>query len=470
MRTIICGFVLLMTSLAWPADDGLVAHWRFDTVGPQVADLSGHGHTATLTGGEVLTDGERRFLHMDGNARIEVPSAPDLCLRRGFTIEMRVRPSDLSDGRLLAFKDNEYLLRIDWPKENRRLSWFVNLGEGWEPRASSFEPAPGNWYHLAAVWDGLQLTLWVNGLPYTQTRVGDPPPATSNPLLICSNAGYGKGLVGDLEYARVYSRALSTAEVIKAAYGGAGKPLSPPCATARFDFTQGLSGWTAREGATVKPSATGLAINSGSPFAGIMHDHLDVDVSKLDFLTMRLAVSQGSTGTLIFVTSSGAGRVPFAVQADGQPHTILLEPWEHPGWGGRLMLLGLIPSEQAGATASLQYVRVTAEPEGEGELTLKQLTTEATLPRAGRQEEIAVQVGNVGGPAREVKVTLQAPKGVALLTPATQTVPALAYRQQQELAWTVRAAQPVTGSFVATASAPQTNRATLSTPSASSQR
>ncbi len=462
MRYLIAGLLLLLVGLAWPADDGLVGHWRFDSAGPQVADLSGKGHTATLTGGQVLTDGARRFLHMDGNTRLEVPSAPDLCLRRGFAIEMRVRIADLSDGRLLAFKDNEYLLRVDWPVESQALSWFVNLGQGWEPRASAFKPALNNWYHLAAVWDGLQLTLWVNGLPYTRTRTGDAPPPTNNPLLICSTSGFGKGLVGDLEYAKVYNRALNTAEIIKAAYGADGKPLSPPTAQSRFDFTKGPQGWQAREGATVKPVASGLAVTCASPFAGIMHDNLDVDVSKLDYLSLRMAVDQGSTATLVFVTSQGAGRAPFAIQADGRPHTYVMEPWERPGWGGKLMLLGLIPSEQVGATGTVQYVRVTPEPEGEGELALSGLTTDATLPRAGRAEKVAVKLTNSGGPAQGVKVTLQAPRGVELLGPATQAVPTLAYRQERELVWPVRVKQPLCADFTVTAAGAPTNRAALS--------
>lgn len=461
VRYWLVGLVLVVAGGAFAADDGLVASWRFDAAGPQVADLSGHGHAATLTGGQVVTEGDRRFLHMDGNTRIEVPAAPDLCLRRGFSIDLRVRFADITDGRALAFKDNEYLLRADWPTESQQLSWFINLGEGWEPRASAFKPSLNEWYHIAAVWDGLQLTLWVNGLPYVKARQGDAPPATNNPLLLCSNSGFGRGLVGDLEYARVHSRALTTAEIIKAAYGADGKPLSPLTTDARFDFTKGAGGFLAREGATAKPSPTGLAVTCASPFAGVMHDHLDVEVSKLDYLAVRMTADQGTTGTMIYVTSMGAGRIPFAVKADGQPHTYLMEPWERPGWGGKLMLLGIIPSEQVGSTATLQYVRATAEPEGEGELSLSCLTTDATLPRATRPEKVSVKLANSGGPAQAIKVTLQAPKGVEVLGPTTQTVAKLAYTQSQLLVWPVRAKQAVNGQFTVTAAGTQTNRATL---------
>ena len=42
-------------------------------------------------------------------------------------------PSDLSDGRNIVFKDEEYALRIDWPPEGSRISFYV-YGDGqWEP-------------------------------------------------------------------------------------------------------------------------------------------------------------------------------------------------------------------------------------------------------------------------------------------------------------------------------------------------
>ena len=205
----------------------------------------------------------------------------------------------------------------------------------------------------------------------------------------------------------------------------------------------------------------GLAVTCASPFAGIMHDNLDVDVSKLDYLTVRMAADKGSTATLIFVTSQGAGRAPFAIQGDGQPHTYLLEPWERAGWGGKLMLLGLIPSEQVGATATVRYIRATAEPEGEGELGLQGLTTDATLPRTGRTEKVTVKLTNSGGPAQGIQVTLRAPKGVELLASATQLVPKLAYLQERELVWPVRAKQAGSVGFTVTAAGAQTNRPAL---------
>ncbi|MEN6403000.1 MAG: LamG-like jellyroll fold domain-containing protein [Armatimonadia bacterium] len=461
-RLVLLVSCILICAMTFAAEPGLVGHWRFDAPGPQVPDLSGKGHPATLAGGEIMTDGDRRFLHMDGQTRLEVPSAPEFNVRPGFSIETRLRPTDLRDGRLLVFKDNEYLLRIDWPVEGSRLSWFVHEADGWEPRASAPAPVEGQWLHVVAIWDGLRLTLWVNGLPYTQTKQEAPPQATTNPLVIASTTNYGAGLIGDLEYVKIYNRALTTTEVIKAAYGTGGGPLSPLTAQAGFDFTKGLGGWLARDGqARVTPA--GVSLKTSAPSTSLLHDNLNADISRLDYLTLRMTADQGSTATLVFVTSAGAGRVPLPIQADGKPHTYLLEPWQTPGWGGKLMMLGLLPSDALGATATIRYLKVTAEPEGEGELLLEGLNSDTTLPRVGRPEKLTLRLRNTGGPAKAVKVTLQAPKGVTLQGPATQTLPALAYGQQQELTWTVQARQAGMGDFRATATGQGTNTAALTT-------
>jgi hypothetical protein len=458
MRIIVClGLALLVSAAAWAptADDGLVAYWRFDTAGPQAQDLSGEGHVAAVSGGQVLTENGWSFLRMDGRTRVEIPSTPDLNLRRGFSLEARIRPTDLSDGRTVVFKNDEYMLRIDWPKETGRLSFFVHVGDAWEPRVSAFKPQENVWLHVVAVWDGTQSVLWVNGLPHQVTRFGDPPPATNNPVHIGSSVGFGAGFVGDIEYVKLYSRALTSSEVIEAAYGIGGKAAQPPSSEAAFDFLGDLHGWEGREGAEAAASQDGLVVKSAMPGSLVMHDHLDVDVSKKDFLSVRMAVDKGSRGTIVFATTKGAARIPFQTYADGRMHTYVLEPWQHVGWGDRLLALGVVPGDVEGSTARIRYVRLTEEPTGEGEVRLQSLYTDSVLPRANRPEKITARLANAGGPASKVKVILRAPQGVTLASPAAQSIASLGYLQEKEATWVVKARSPMSGRFTAEVSGPQ---------------
>jgi hypothetical protein len=457
-------FALLISAAARApsADDGLVASWRFDKAAAQAQDLTGKGHAAAVTGGQVVTEDGRTFLRMDGKTRIDIPSSPDLNLRRGFSLEARVRPTDLSDGRNIFFKLDEYMVRIDWPKETSHLSFFVHQGGEWEPRVSAAKPIEGRWLHIVAVWDGTQEVLWVNGLPHALQRIGDAPPATNNPLCIGSSVGFGAGFIGDIEYAKVYDRALTSSEVLSAAYGLGEKPRSSASTESSFDFRTGPHGWAGREGAEASTSADGLLVKAPMPDSLLLHDHLDVDVAKRDFVTVRMAVDKGSRGTLVFATTAGASRVPFQTYADGRMHTYVLEAWQHVGWGGKLLALGVVPAEVEQSTARLQYVRVTEEPSGEGEVVLQRLFTDSVLPRAGRSEKILARLTNSGGPASKVKVTLRVPDGFTLTGPATQTSPSLGYLQSKEITWVVRSASPRSGRFIADVSGPQIASASLS--------
>ncbi len=455
--------LLCWTVAAWSADEGLVGYWRFDQPGPVVADLSGRGHTGRVLGGHVITEGDRAFLRLDGTGRVEVPSAPELRAGRAFSIETRLRPADLSDGRGIVAKRDEFVLRLDWPVEGSQLSFFVRDKEGWEPRVSAYKLPVGNWYHVVASWDGNQLMLWVNGLPYAQSRRYEAPAATDGPLVIGAGEGLASGFVGDIEYVKLYTRALTTSEVIQAAYGISADQVGGGEDVRAFDFRQGAHGWSGCQGTAAAPAADGLQVKGEMPGGVVLRDRLAVPVAQLDYVALRMAVDRGNSADLIFITDQGASRVRFPIRADGRPHNYVLEPWQHLGWDGKLLALGVAPSDAAGAEARLESLVVSAEPTGGGEVEVLSLATDTTLPRAERLERLTARFTNTAGPVTGLQLRLRVPEGVALLGPETQAVLALDYRQTGEVTWTVRATRPLSGSFRVKASGPGLIRSHLDT-------
>ena len=429
------------------SEEGLVGHWRFDQTGPQLADLSGHGHTARVSGGKILQEAGANVLALNGEQHLIVPSSGELNLSRHFTIEARLRLDRLGDGHTLVFKDNQYSLRVDWAKEGKKISFFVFADQKWEPRVSSVAPEPGRWYHLVATWNGREAALWVNGEPFQTSRWGALPPANDSPLVIASRGGHGPGIQGAIDYVKIYHRTLSTAEIIGRAYGIQLDPQRPGRRLPVFDFAQApdLQGWSADPGTEVALSGGQMVLSSPSGRGVVLHKNLHIDIGKRDFLSLRLATDTGSRGELVFVTTQGAGRIPFPTQADNQPHAYVLEPWTWPGWGGTLLALVLVPSEVPGGKARIAYLRLNEEPQAEPEVRISQVFSESVLPRAGRREIIKARIQNLAGPARNLLAELNVPPGVILQGSSTQPIGKLDFLEEKEVAWIIQVDRP--GSF-----------------------
>jgi hypothetical protein len=301
---------------------------------------------------------------------LTVSSTPRLNLKKGFTIEARIRPTDLSDGRNIVFKDKEYALRIDWPSEGSRISFYIYCDGQWEPRVSAYCPATNQWCHIVAAWDGHKSSLWVDGEPFSVARDAQAPAATDNPLVIGSGVALGAAFAGDIEYVRIYSKMLPPADILSHAYGIEPHPEGPGAALTEFDFSKGLQGWQGRADASVRPGADAMLVTGKSSRGYVLHQGLDAQIGKKDFLSLRMTLDCGTRGELIFVTTMGAGRLRFPTLADGKPHTYVMEPWTWPGWGGRLLALGLAPSETPAWTAAIKYLRLTEQVQAEPELSV----------------------------------------------------------------------------------------------------
>lgn len=445
-----CGLVVVVVAcvavprFATGADAGLLAGWRFDQSGPVVPDLAGRGHAARLNGAKPIRDGARTVLALDGRQNIVVPAAADLSLSREFSIEARVRFNAVGDGHTVVFKDRQYSLRVDWAREGNRLSFFVFTGGQWEPRVSSIVPRPGQWYHVVATWDGQQAALWVNGEPFVTARHGAVPPAADTPLVIASGAAHGAGVRGAIDYLKLYRRVLLPAEILGRALGIESVTDRPGKPEVRFDFTRSRDsqGWVGTSGAEVRAAGSGLWVRLGAQPGVVLHRQLQADVSGCGFLVLRMRVSRGSRGEVVYITSRGAGRVPFEVQADGKPHSYVLKAQEWPGWEGTLLALGVVPSELAGAEACIDYLRASRHPEAEPNLKVSSVFPESTLPRAGRLERIVARVRNDGGRSSTTQVLLGIPPQVTVEGPAIQALGPLDYQAEGEVVWRVRAAEP----------------------------
>jgi hypothetical protein len=143
----------------------------------------------------------------DGTQALAIDPAK-LPALKALTVEAWVCPEQLGKFQNLVSWDGRLLLRINDAGEGNRFACFVRLADGsMEPRASGPVADVGVWRHVAAVWDGAGLQLWVDGRPAGEAARSGRLAAGEGPLQI------GLGFRGRLCDVRLYDRPLAESEI-----------------------------------------------------------------------------------------------------------------------------------------------------------------------------------------------------------------------------------------------------------------
>ena len=154
-------------------------------------------------------------LSFDGvNDWVTVPDASSLDLTTGMTVEAWVRPAALGGWRTVVFKERPggvvYGLYAD-QAAGRPLGQ-VYIGS--ERSAIGTSALPLNvWSHLATTFDGSVVRLFVNGVLVGTSSISGSMTASTGVLRIGGNSIWSEWYAGLIDEVRVYSRALTAAEL-----------------------------------------------------------------------------------------------------------------------------------------------------------------------------------------------------------------------------------------------------------------
>ena len=212
-------FILAMAAHAEVNPEEIAGVWLLDEDNGDVAeDSSGNEHhgqiqTATWTDGKFGS-----ALLFERSGAVEIVSTEKLQLGDEFTMMAYFNAEELDDWHQIIAKDSEYLLRIDPPSEGGKMSSFVNLDGGWEPRASANVPTTDTWTHFAAVYssDDSTLKVYVNGVSSGQsTHAGKPNPGSS-PVTFGHRNG-GSHFVGIIDDAAIFNIAMEEEDILSIA-------------------------------------------------------------------------------------------------------------------------------------------------------------------------------------------------------------------------------------------------------------
>lgn len=204
----------------------LAGYWKMDEGSGQVAgDSSGMGNNALLRNSPSWTDGRiGKAIRFDGiNDYLRVLNSESLSIRGDkITVEMWILPTvtldSSSPAAYMLEKGNEYGLAFN-RFGNGEISFKVFLGTGGPQEAvvstvtGTWEA--GKWYHIAGVYDGGSLRIYVNGaLESVELASGELYAQGTYMLTIGSSyLGTSTFFRGTIDEARVYSSAKSPEDI-----------------------------------------------------------------------------------------------------------------------------------------------------------------------------------------------------------------------------------------------------------------
>ncbi|MEK7212529.1 MAG: LamG domain-containing protein, partial [Patescibacteria group bacterium] len=206
--------------------EGLVGWWDFEEgSGTQAIDKSGNSNTGTWNGtGQHYTTGKTgsyagQFNGSDDyiNMGFQGPSTSEIS-GSALTLTAWVKRNTIGSEHDIFTKNGPYFLAI---KSNNKVSGSIYNG-AWVTVTGTATISAGNWYHLVLVYNGSNISLYVNGqfdnsAAQSGTLAGDGCSQIGRATDGNCNTGVSAYLNGLIDDARIYRRALSATE-IKAIY------------------------------------------------------------------------------------------------------------------------------------------------------------------------------------------------------------------------------------------------------------
>jgi RHS repeat-associated protein len=199
-------------------EPGLAGHWTFDG---DLTDDSGQGNHGAAQGSISFQTGHLgQAAFLNGSSWVQVPHSASLNLTEAMTLAAWINPIDLlSSNAGVIFKgalnntQGAYDLNIGITGNPQRAR--ININDATVGVSAENAITFGTWQHLAAVYDGAVLSIYVNGTLVDSTPHSGGINPENSPLIIGHRFssfmnGVFHGLIDDV---RIYNIALSASDL-----------------------------------------------------------------------------------------------------------------------------------------------------------------------------------------------------------------------------------------------------------------
>ncbi len=203
-------------------NNSLVGLWSFngpDVSGTTATDISGNGNTGTLTNGPTVVPGIiGQALNFDGvNDYVNVGNASGLNPSTAITLAGWIKIVDTTSQLPIVARWAASSFRYMIDVFNKNARFFIRDSAGTQGLVTgSTALEPGTWYHVAGVYNGTTMTLYVNAV--SEGALSGSIPAsmdagTAATLIGTKGDATTEYFNGPIDELRIYNRALSSSEI-----------------------------------------------------------------------------------------------------------------------------------------------------------------------------------------------------------------------------------------------------------------
>ncbi len=203
------------------AHTSLVGGYRLDEgTGLVAADYSGHNLHGTLTNGPVWVAGRANgALQFDGvDDYVELGNPPQLNPTTALTIIAWIKPAIVSRAQFIVAKDNlpapgklQYFLR----QQGTGLRMGVQTDRDYYANSAANVFVANTWYHVAGVYDGSTMRVYVNGQPSgAPVSVSGAMPPNGVSARIGRRQDNQLPFTGVIDEVAIHDHAMSAAEIL----------------------------------------------------------------------------------------------------------------------------------------------------------------------------------------------------------------------------------------------------------------
>jgi hypothetical protein len=199
---------------------GPVGYWKFDEgSGTTAADSSGDGNTGTLVNGPQWIDGKvGKALEFNGVSYVSVPDSPSLDISGNqISVEFWVKFDKNIDGSTpyMKFYDKGNAYNSAVGSGGIRFTFWIAGDSSANLDSTTKSFLAGVWYHIAEVYDGSKMSIYINGALDNSMSMFGNIASTSYPVAIAAYTLGGQWyLQGAMDEVKIYNYARTAEEIM----------------------------------------------------------------------------------------------------------------------------------------------------------------------------------------------------------------------------------------------------------------